>query len=223
MTKLTRVLVVFITLASFGFMAFVFALVSGGPNWEALADQPEFARTVSLVPPSTPEGSWTASNRSTGAQLKSSKLLAEVVLEGQKAVLAELTSELQQLEPLVEPLKAQLAESRRIIGADAAALEARATAWAAQLAKLSEALKQTNEQLQLRTVEATQVQRDLEERRFEVYRLQNQLELLRDDLFAAEQQREALISELTILKESEERLARRQQQLQQQLGAGYEN
>jgi len=217
MSRLTRVLVVFIAAASLGFAAFALALVNGGPNWEALADQPEFSKSISVSLPQTPGGSYSAKHRSTGQDIKSSKILAEVVVEGQKKVLAELTEQLQQLEPKLEPLKQQVAETRRVIGVDTAGLEARAKAWSDQLNKLTNDLNQLNQQLQSRTVVATQTQRELEERRFEVYRLQNQLELLRDDLFAAVQQREALESELEILQEAQRRLERRQDQLQKQV------
>jgi chromosome segregation ATPase len=217
MNRLTRVLVVFITAASLGFAAFALALVNGGPNWEALADEEVFTKSVGVSPPQVPGGSYTAKHRSTGQDLKSSKVLAEVVVEGQKKILADLSAELQKLEPMIEPLKQQVAETRRIIDVDSNGLALRAKNWSDQLTTLSNTLTALNSQLQSRTVAATVVQRELEERRFEVYRMQNQLELLRDDLYAAVQQREALESELEILTEAQQRLERRQEQLQSQV------
>lgn len=222
MARLTRVLVVFVTAASLGFAAFAIALVNGGPNWQTLAAAPELASDVAINLPETPAGSYSAVHRSSGDKIKDSKVLAEVVIEGQKRVLDDLKKEEQELSELLTKLKPQLDDHKKLVEADQAGILARAEAWSQQLARLKQALDQLNQQLQTRTVEATQIQKDLEERRFEVLRLQNQLELLRDDLAAAEQQRDALVNELDQLRESQQRLDRRQKQLQQQTGEKYE-
>jgi chromosome segregation ATPase len=222
MARLTKVLVVFVTAASLGFAAFVIALINGGPNWQTLASAPALADEIEITTPSKPGEAYSAKHRGTGDALKSSRVLAEVVIDGQRRVLDDLKKEVQQLDELVSKLKPSLDESKKVIETDRLGLQARANAWSAQLARLSQALNALNAQLQTKTVEATQVQRDLEERRFEVLRLRNQLELLRDDFHAAEQQRDALIDELDLLRESQERLDRRQKQLQAQLGKGYE-
>ena len=222
MARLTKVLVVFVAAASLGFLAFVVALSNGGPNWETLANAPALADEVSIVAPSKAGENYTAKHRVTDDSLKSSHVLAEVVIDGQRRVLDDLKKEVQQLDETISKLKPSFESANKDISTDRAGLDARAKAWSAQLERLTQALNQLNTQLQARTVEATQVQRDLEERRFEVLRLRTQLELLRDDLYAAEQQRNALINELDSLKESEQRLARRQKQLHEQVG-GYES
>src|SRR4051812_43882049 len=102
MNRLTRVLVVFIALASLGFAAFALALVNGGPNWEALANQPEFSRSVAVAAPQVPGGSWSSTYRSSGTKIKESKNVAEVIIEGQKKILDEINTELQQLEPQIQ-------------------------------------------------------------------------------------------------------------------------
>lgn len=221
MNRISRVLTVIVTVASLGYTAFVLALINGGPNWQALAQAPAVTEQVAIAPPQLPSGPYTATHRLTGDQLKSSKVLAEVVLASQKRVLDDLNKQIQDLEQLVEPLKQRIAAAQKDIDTDKAGLKTRAEAWATQLRKLAQDLETVNAQLQLRTTEATQVGRDLEERRFEVLRLRNQLELLRDDLFAAEQQRKALLDELTQLQEAQQRLERRQTQLRAQLGEKY--
>jgi chromosome segregation ATPase len=220
MIRLSKVLVVFVTAASLGFAAFAMALVYGGPNWEVLATAPELTREVAINSPQVPNGPYTAMHRRTGQGLKSSKNLAEVVVDGQKKVLDDLKNEVQQLDQLLQSLKPQLEDAQKLIEADRQGLNARAEAWSQMLQKLAADLNAINDQLQTRTVEATQVQADLAERRFEVLRLQNQLELLRDDLYAAEQQRDALVGELDLLLDAQQKLERRNGQLKQQLPPG---
>jgi len=222
MNRLTRVLVVFVAAASLAFAAFAIALVHGGPNWEALANDLAFRERIAFESPTDPSGSYKTKHRSTGADIKSSKNPAEVIIEGQKRILDDIDKELQAATEFVEKSKPYLAQVQSLIEVDRKGLDERAAAWAQVLVSLSNQLKQMNDQIQSRTVEVTQIQRDLEERRFEVLRLQNQLELLRDDLYSAEQQRDALENELTTLQESQQRLERRQKQLQQQLGEKYD-
>uniref|UniRef100_A0A7C4QUD4 Chromosome partition protein Smc n=1 Tax=Schlesneria paludicola TaxID=360056 RepID=A0A7C4QUD4_9PLAN len=221
MNRLSRVLAVFVTVASLGYAAFVLALVNGGPNWEALAGAKSVTENVAIAPPQLPDGPYTATHRLTGDQLKSSKVLAEVVIASQKRVLDDLNKQIQDLEQVIEPLKQRIAAAQRDIDVDRSGLNARSEAWTARLRQLAQELDAVNADLQARVTEATQVGRDLEERRFEVLRLQNQLELLRDDLFAAQEQRRALEDELTQLLEAQQRLERRRQQLQERLGEKY--
>lgn len=224
MTRFSKILVVFVAAASLSFFAFVGALILGGPNWSALADQmqntDEYGHKVTFKAPDVPKGSWTVTDTRSNTTIGTDPLLPAVILKAQDQVLRNLREELTDLKGKIEVETAARDLAKQTIAADHLGIKARATAYEDQLKKLSAEVVTATEALAQKGVDLAAIQKQFEERRFEVYRLQTQLELLRDDLFAAERQRAALQDELLQLKESEQRLTARQQQLKRQLGAG---
>ncbi|MDZ4688044.1 MAG: hypothetical protein SH850_23465 [Planctomycetaceae bacterium] len=220
MTRLSKVLVIAIALGSLGIAAFAAALVTGGPNWEAIAQSPEISQSVSITRNET--GLYSATMRVTGEQVTTSpsKNLAEVVVKSEQKILADLKSQVQELQPKVEALIPVSAAVLAVIERDHAGLQTHANLWSKQLQALSADIARLTAELTQKASQNTLIQQELGERRFEVLRLQNQLELLRDDLFAAETQRDALQRELLLLEESRKRLESRQNQLKGQLGEG---
>ncbi|HUQ68103.1 MAG TPA: hypothetical protein VM165_01185 [Planctomycetaceae bacterium] len=220
MTRFSKVLVIAIALGSLGIAAFAAALVTGGPNWEAIAQSPEISKSVSISRNET--DIYAATMRVSGEQVASSKNLAEVVVKSEQKILADLKSQVQELQPKVEALIPQSAAVLAVIERDHAGLLTHAELWSKQLQALSTEIARLTAELTQKASQNTLIQQELGERRFEVLRLQNQLELLRDDLFAAETQRNALQRELLLLEESRKRLENRQRQLKGQLGEKYE-
>jgi len=220
MTRLSKVLVIAIALGSLGIAAFAAALVTGGPNWEAIAQSSEISQSVSITRNET--GLYSATMRVTGEQVTTSpsKNLAEVVVKSEQKILADLKSQVQELQPKVEALIPVSAAVLAVIERDHAGLQTHANLWSKQLQALSADIARLTAELTQKASQNTLIQQELGERRFEVLRLQNQLELLRDDLFAAETQRDALQRELLLLEESRKRLESRQNQLKGQLGEG---
>lgn len=224
MTRFSKVLVVFVAAASLSFFAFVGALLVGGPNWSALADQmqntADYGRQVTFKAPDVPKGSWTVTHTRSNTSIGTDPLLPAVILKAQDRILKDLRDELADLKAKIEAETAARDLANQTIAADHIGIKARATAYEDQLKKLATEVATATESLAQKGVDLTVVQKQFEERRFEVFRLQSQLELLRDDLFAAQRQRDALLDELLQLKESQQRLSARQQQLKRQLGAG---
>jgi chromosome segregation ATPase len=216
MTRLSKILVVIVAFGSLGMAAFSAALVTGGPNWEAIAQSPEISKFVAITQNDT--GQWSGTMRVSGEQVGSSLNLAEVVIKSQQKILADLKAQIQELQPRVEALGPQSVAVQGVIEKDIAGLEAHGELWARQLKALSDEVARLTTVLSQKAAQTTQIQQELGERRFEVLRLHNQLELLRDDLFAAETQRDALQRELIQLEESRKRLEHRQNQLKVQLG-----
>ncbi|GIX03724.1 MAG: hypothetical protein KatS3mg113_0730 [Planctomycetaceae bacterium] len=221
MHALSRVMVVILTLASLGQAALVMTWVQGGPDWELLADSEVLKKEIAITPPQIPGQPWTATHRLTGEQVKSSKVLAEVVLAAQKRVLDDLNRQVQTLEQSIQPLKNRIEQVRQDIEQDERGLASRTLRWDQELVQLANQLEQINQQLQLNLVESSQLGREVEERRMEVLRLQQQLEMLRDDLYAADQQRQLLEEELTQLTDLQQKLQQRQQGLERQLRGKY--
>jgi uncharacterized protein (DUF3084 family) len=223
MQSLSRILLIFVTAASLAFMAFAGALVTGGPDWIALANSTEVSREVAITPPVVPNGPWTATHRLSGSSVSSNPIVAQVVTDAQKRVLDDLKQQLQAAGPELESLKAQLDGARQVNERDLPGIELRFAESAARLKVLTEQIQKTTDELEAGNLVVATAQRELATLRDEVYRLQAVLELLRDDLFAAEAQRQALKNELMGLQESQRRLERRNQQLQQQIqGEKYE-
>jgi chromosome segregation ATPase len=220
MTRASKVLVVMIALGSLGIAAFAAALVTGGPNWEAIAQSPEISKFVSIS--RTDTGQYTGTMRVSGEQVGSSANLADVVIKSQQKVLSDLRARVTELQPKVEQLTTASAAVVETVEKDKAGLEAHAALWSKQLQALSDEIARLTAELSQKASQNTQIQQELGERRFEVLRLHNQLELLRDDLFAAETQRNALQRELLLLEESRKRLEHRKKQLKGQLGEPYE-
>lgn len=216
MTRLSKILVVIVAFGSLGMAAFSAALVTGGPNWEAVAQSPEIAKFVAIS--QNDMGQWSGTMRVSGEQVGSSNNLAEIVIKSQQKILADLKAQIQELQPRVEALGPQSVAIQGVIDKDVAGLEAHAELWNRQLKALSDEVARLTTVLSQKAAQTTQIQQELGERRFEVLRLHNQLELLRDDLFAAETQRDALQRELLQLDESRRRLEHRQKQLKVQLG-----
>lgn len=224
MTRFSKVLVVFVAAASLSFVAFVGALVVGGPNWTALASQmqntPDYGRQVSFKAPDVPKGSWTATHIRSNTSIATDPLLPAVIVKAQERILKDLRDELADLKGKIEAETAARDLANQTITADHAGIKVRSDAYLVQLKTLAAEIEESTQQLSQQGVDLTKVQKQFEERRFEVFRLQSQLELLRDDLYGAQRQRDALRDELLQLKESQQRLETRQKQLKRQLNAG---
>ncbi|MBI1347278.1 hypothetical protein GC163_13445 [bacterium] len=217
MTRIAKLLVVFVTVASLSFAAFAGALRFGGPNWNELANHDGLKKAVAITRSDT--GQYAAVMRVSGDPVASSMNVAEVVTKSQAKVLSDLRNELQDISNQINTLTPQQSSLKELIAADRTGLEKHAAAWSAQLQNLAERIATLSDELAAKGSEVKLLQDELIELRYEVLRLRNQLELLRDDLFAAEQQEKALQNELRRLQEDRLRLERRQEQLHQQLGS----
>lgn len=217
MTRFAKILVVFVAAASLGFAAFALAMFAGGPNWEALANDPAIRDKVAFSHSDT--GTYSATMRVSGEQVASSQIQADVVLKAQQRVLSEMRTELQDIQARVATLTPQRQVVHDLVAVDLQGLQKHASLWATQLEQLSQQIAKMTDELGVTGAQALKLQEELKELRFEVLRLRNQLELLRDDLFVAETQRSALENELLLLEQNRQRLERRQEQLKQQLGS----
>ena len=224
MNSIGKILVVFVTASSLGFLAFVVALRNGGPDWVGEMRSPELQKEFVFTTEQGEKVMYSAKHRRTETDVApKTPVLAEVILKSRKRQEEDANKKLQELSPQVQPLQERLALIKKLIPEDEAGVQARNKKYEEQYEKLVSQLKEVGNQFSAKTLETQDVMRLAQDRREEAYRLANQLELLRNDKFAAQQQQKVLEDELTRLAENRQRLERRQKQLKQQLGDNYSN
>ena len=222
MNSIGKILVVFVTASSMGFLAFVVALRNGGPDWHGEMRSPELQKEFVFTTDPGEKVMYSAKHRRTETEVSpKTPILAEVILKSRKRLEDDANKKMQELNPQVQPLTDRLALIKKLIPEDDAGVQFRIKKYEEQIEKLVAQLKQVGDEFSAKTLETQDVMRLAQDRREEGYRLSNQLELLRNDKFAALQQQKVLEFELIRLEENRQRLQRRQKQLKQQLGDGY--
>ena len=219
MNTIGKILVVFVTASSLGFLAFVAAFRNGGPDWNGELRAPEIQREFVISTEPGDVVKYSAKHRRTDAKVSDNKpILAEVVLDVRKRLEQDANNRLNELKPLPQQLDESIKATTESIVVDRAGVEKREQELGATLQDLWEQTEVVGDQFSKLTIETQDVMKVAQERREEGMRLSNLLQLLRNDHFAAEEQRKALDDELVRLEENKRRLQRRQDQLKQQLG-----
>lgn len=219
MNSFGKILVVFVTASSLGFVAFTLSLVTGGPNWKADAESEELTNDfVFTATPGEKSTSYAVKTRKTDQAVGSpSTVLAEVVVAARKKQLDDATAEFTRIDTDIKRLLPAIAETKALIPPDQAGMAVRAQALDKILTKLSEQIQVVTQEIAAKAQAIQQLQRTAQERRDEGFRMANQLELMRTDLFVAQAQQKILEDELVRVEENLRRLERRGEQLQKQI------
>ncbi len=215
MTKLGKVLVVFVTVMSLAFAAFIGVTAVGGPNWPAMADELSdytFKKTGGEVPV------WEVTYRVTGEGLGSSKSLPEAILDAQRHQKRIHAEKLQRLDASIEGLQQTIEFETNAAEIDKAGIEARFNA-------LREQLDQVETEIANLTVEGTEqaqlaerIRNEVEARRTDVARLASELAQVRVDHFQVQEQITQLEQRLIRLNGQIDRADRRKSQLESEAG-----
>ena len=215
MTKLGKVLVVFVTVMSLAFAAFIGVTAVGGPNWSAMADELSdytFKKTGGEVPV------WEVTYRVTGEGLGSSKSLPEAILDAQRHQKRIHAEKLQRLDASIEGLQQTIEFETNAAEIDKAGIEARFNA-------LREQLDQVETEIANLTVEGTEqaqlaerIRNEVEARRTDVARLASELAQVRVDHFQVQEQITQLEQRLIRLNGQIDRADRRKTQLESEAG-----
>ena len=222
MNTIGKILVVFVTASSLGFLAFVVALRNGGPDWQGEMRSEDLQKEIVFTTEPGETVTYSAKHRRTDTPAaEKTPIMAEVVLKSRKRLEDEANKKLQALTPQVQPLIDFLAIQKKLIPEDDAGVHVRIKKLDERSQQLTADLKAVGSQFSVTTIQTQDVMRVAHERREEGYRLSNQLELLRNDQFSAAQQQKVLEDELVRLEENRRRLERRQNLLKLQLGDGY--
>ena len=222
MNTIGKILVVFVTASSLGFLAFVTALRNGGLDWKGELRSEELLKEFVFTMEPGESVTYSAKHRRTDTSVADkTPIIADVVLKSRKKLEDETGKKLQELTPQVQPLQDFLALQKKLIPEDEAGVQVRFAKIDERIQQISASLKDVGNQFSATTIQTQDVLRVASERREEAYRLANQLEILRNDKFAASQQQKGLEDELVRLQENRRRLERRNEQLKQQLGDDY--
>lgn len=222
MNTVGKILVVFVTATSLGFLAFVAALRNGGPDWLGEMRSPELQKEFVFTTEPGEKVMYSVKHRRSDSAIGSkTPVMAEVVLAARKRLEEEANKKFQELSPIPQMEQDRLKAIVETIPVDKAGVETREKNFNARIQQLWDEIQAIGNEFAALTLQTQDVLRVGEERRGEVYRLSNQLELLRNDKYAAGVQQRVLEDELIRLQENERRLERRQNQLKKQLNEGY--
>jgi chromosome segregation ATPase len=222
MNTIGKILVVFVTASSLGFLAFVAALRTGGPDWQGELRAPEVTKDFVFETERSDVPKYTAIHRKTESKVADKKpVLAEVVLDVRKRIEQDTNNEINRLKPMPQQLQEAIKGVTDSIAADKVGVEIREQELTDRFQQLWQQLESVGDEFSKLTIETQDVMKVAQERREEGMRLSNQLQLLRNDSFAAEEQKKNLDNELIQLEENKRRLQHRQDQLKKQLSVGY--
>jgi hypothetical protein len=218
MNSLGKILVVFVTAASLGFVAFTMSLVSGGPNWKAEMQSPELTDDFVFTVTPGEKTTYAVKTRKTDQPVGSATpVMAEAVVAARKKQVDDAKAEETRLNADVARLQPIIKEIKDLIPPDKAGMAARAQFLDKLLTKISGDIQNTTQEIATKATAIQQIQKTAQERRDEGFRLKNQLELMRTDLFVSLAQQKILEDELVRVEENQKRLERRSEQLQKQV------
>jgi len=216
MTKIGKILAVFIAATSLAFAGFAIATVFGGPDWIQMT-RAGYLDYYKFSQGGAPDYIWTATRLADGSQVATSKRLPEVltkVLDEVSQKNQEVLTELSDREP---NLQTRVDALTRAKAADEIALQA-------YDARQRERLKTTRKaeaDLGTRILEVTDAAIKVEEvtaaRREDVFRFQQQLAEVRGDDFRLQEIRRQLESLLIQFQGDEQRARAREGLLKEQL------
>lgn len=216
MTKIAKILAVFVAMTSLAFAGFAVVTTFGGPDWREVARAPYFQH-YNIVPGGAPEFIWTATRVSDGAQIASSKRLPEVLVKVMDDILQRQQAELQVLndrEPLLTTRVETLAKAK---SADEQALVAFETVQRERLA----AVRKQNDEVAAQVVAATNAAQKIEDqialRRDDVSALRRQVEELKADQYRLQAVQQNLENLLIQLEGNNQRANLREQGLRKQV------
>lgn len=209
MTKFSKVLTIFLAVASLAFMAFAGAVSFAGRNWE-IESRADDLEAFQFEKSESSEGQVTwkvtqlyqqkselGNNQQGGgpetAMTASSSVLPDVIFKARNQLLQEQTSRINQIrDQLLPNYQQQLQIVRTLIRVDEAALKQREETLVAQLAQLQQQVDTLSRQVVSKSQEAQALRTQAAQRRDDAMRLANQLELIRAEIFQIEEQQKLL-------------------------------
>ncbi|WP_437228618.1 hypothetical protein SH661x_000993 [Planctomicrobium sp. SH661] len=191
MTKIAKILAVFVAVTSLAFAGFAVATTFGGPDWVAMTRAPYFHH-YNFVSGTAPDFVWTAARVSDGAQVASSKRLPDVLIKVMDDILQRQQAELQNLNDREPQLTTRVETLTKAKAEDEKALVAYEKAQRERLA----AVRLQNEQIAKEVIAATN----------EVQKIENQIALRREDVQALKRQADELKADQFRLQEVQKNL-----------------
>lgn len=183
LTQISKILAVFVTIASLAFVGFAVATTFGGPDWVAVAQDID---GYSFSKSDGPDAQWSATRARDAGNVGSSKVLPDLitkVLNEKAQQNQQRISELQSRLPLIEQ---RIAAQSQFEPVDVKALEEHQAWLLAQLTATREELQRVSADAIEATNESQKLEQQIVARREDVLRLEAQVDELRADLFRLE-------------------------------------
>ncbi|MCA8996227.1 MAG: hypothetical protein KDA80_04560 [Planctomycetaceae bacterium] len=182
MTRIGKILAIFVAVASLSFVGFAVATVFGGPDWQSIMAA-DYFNGYRITKSAGPEATWTAIRGSDEQQVASSKVLPEVLSKVMDEIIQNNTTRMQELQSKLPILEARIAELDAARQADKKALDKYVEFRAQELEKIRAQESDLATQVVAATNEAQKLENLVEARREDILRLKQQVEELRVDLF----------------------------------------
>lgn len=182
MTRIGKLLAIFVTIASLSFVGFAIATVFGGPDWQSVM-QARYFDGYRISKSAGPDGTWSAIRGSDEQQVASSKILPEVLAKVMDEVHSTNQQRIQELQAKLPVLEARVAELAAAREADKKALDVYVERRRAEVEKVRQQNDTTSAQVVTATTEAQKLENLIIARREDILRLKQQVEELRSDLF----------------------------------------
>lgn len=212
MTKYSKILAVFVLFASLAFMGFAAVNSVGGPNWRAQAEQ-ETDYIFEYSGGDNPTWSVKPRRGAEPTNLKSSPVLAEVLIAARKHKIQQQRAELDRIAKQIPQAEARIKQARELIAIDLQAMARREAQLAAHVKRLNDEADRIGLEAVAKANEAQQVRQQAELRRADVFRLKEQLDQAQTDYFQVVEQRRQLEDLLIRTNGVLARLQRRKDQL----------
>ncbi len=199
MTKLSKVLAVFIVALSLAFMAFAGAAFVGGPNWlaESQADDLKPFRFDKETDAQAGTISWSVSSvlgsdEDKKAPIKKSAVLADTIIAARKKMSTDQDQQISAITEQIPNQEAMLKLIRQLHGSDTRALTEYRDNLNKEVTQQWELAEDQSKQVVSASQETQAKQIESGNRREDIVRLATQLDVLRTDLYQAEKHQEIL-------------------------------
>lgn len=212
MTRISKVLAVFVAVASLAFVGFAMATTFGGPNWRVVMQAEEF-KGYRIT--QSPDGMWSATRGSDEGQVASSKVLPEVLSKVMDEVQQQRQERIQQVQGRIQPLEQKIADLDAFQYVDEEALKKYEDDLRKRLADTRQQEAETASRVIAATSDAQKLENQIAARREDILRLIQEVEELRADQFRLREIRAQLNDLLNQLDGNIERAEHRQKLLQE--------
>lgn len=220
LTKISKVMVVFVTAASIAALGVSIAIVNSGPSWkaeQAVATDYDFALGAGEKP------SWSVTHRSgAGQALKSSPVHPEVIGAAFDDAAKRTKEEIDRVTPLIEPTKQAVETTKSYIEIDERGLDARRKQLLEQMKALDKELADTALATNRAGEETLKIRGEAERRRSDVYRLTRNLQAIESDHYQLTEQKRRLLDMIFQMQGLRDRMKERSEDLSKEVGQSAE-
>ena len=209
-TKISKILVVFVTAASIALLGIAVGIRYLGPNWrEEIQNLPDygFAQTTGDSP------QWTSTYRTESQPHATSASLANVISKSYDVEARRNQDKVAAISPQVEQLKNQITRLAALIDADEQGITKREEALAVALSNVGKQIQDLSTDGERLATQAVEVRAVAERTRESGMRLKRQRIQIETDLFRLTQQKRHLLDLVYHMEGVLQRLREREQQL----------